>query len=282
MSDMKQKTKVGMAFSGVFIDSGFSRALIQKQDRTELDYSTSLIFSFITSIVIYLVLFFCAPAIARFYKTPELVSVQRVFFLILVFNSLSVVQMAQLSVKVDFKTIAVINSCTTILGGAIGIFFAYKGYSYWSLVIQNVSKAVISAVLFWILGKWKPTTGFSFKSFKKLFGFGSKLMVSGLLAIGQAISAILYFVINAYMAGKLFDFGPLKQFLCTWKCLVSALVMGALVMFVDSVIVSDFWSLIIGILTGVVSYAAMILLLRDDVALSLLNKFISMLKRKVK
>lgn len=102
------------------------------------------------------------------------------------------------------------------------------------------------------------------------------------MAIGQAISAILYFVINAYMAGKLFDFGPLKQFLCTWKCLVSALVMGALVMFVDSVIVSDFWGLIIGILTGVVSYAAMILLLRDDVALSLLNKFISMLKRKVK
>ena len=75
-----------LTFSNVFIDSGFSRALIQKQDRTEKDYSTVLIFNIAISIFIYIILFFASPAIAQFYKTPELLQLQRVFFLVIILN----------------------------------------------------------------------------------------------------------------------------------------------------------------------------------------------------
>lgn len=472
MSDMKQKTKVGMAwntfekvsvqgsafviaiilaklldpsdyglvgmvnifvaFTTVFIDSGFSRALIQKQDRTEQDYTTALIFNFATGVILYAIMFFCAPAIARFYKAPELVPIARVFFISLIFSSLSVVQIAKFSVKVDFRSIAIVNALSTILGGVFGIILAYNGFGTWSLVYQNLARTGIATILYWILGRWKPVTGFSFASFKALFGFGSKVMVSGLLetgvnninslligrvysteglgfytkaqqfpeltvgtmngvlnsstfpllsslqdkkdelvavfrklirlsafivypaiigltvlakpiivtligekwlpsvtlmqylslsfifflfnnlnlnlynaigrsdlylkvdliklpfilitlfitiristlaiAIGQAITAVLYFIISAWMTGRMFGFGPFRQFLCTWKYLIAALLMGVVVYFVDQAVISNLWSLILGLLAGVVSYAVFILIMRDDIALSFLRK----------
>lgn len=171
-----------LTFSNVFIDSGFSRALIQKQDRTENDYSTVLIFNIIISIIIYIILFFASPAIAQFYKTPELLQLQRVFFLVIILNSLTVVQNAQLQINVDFKHIAIINSFSVIISGIIAIIAAYNGLGPFALVIKTLSKALISAIMFWIIGKWVPKTGFSKKSFKNLFGFGSKLLVSGLLS----------------------------------------------------------------------------------------------------
>lgn len=171
-----------LTFSNVFIDSGFSRALIQKQDRTEKDYSTVLIFNIAISTFIYIILFFASPAIAQFYKTPELLQLQRVFFLVIILNSLTVVQNAQLQINVDFKHIAIINSFSVIISGIIAIVAAYNGLGPFALVIQTLSKALISAIMFWIIGKWMPKTGFSKKSFKNLFGFGSKLLVSGLLS----------------------------------------------------------------------------------------------------
>ena len=170
-----------LTFSNVFVDSGFSRALIQKQDRTEQDFSTTLIFNVAVSCLLYAILFFASPAIAVFYKTPELLSLQRVFFLVIILNSLTVVQNAQLQIKVDFRSIALINAITTIVSGGLGVFAAYRGLGAWALVFQTLSKAGVSALCFWIIGRWLPKTGFSKESFKKLFGFGSKLLASGLL-----------------------------------------------------------------------------------------------------
>lgn len=171
-----------LTLSNVFVDSGFSRALIQKQDRTEFDYSTVLIFNITVSCILYVILFFGSPLISRFYKIPELVSLQRVFFIIIVLNSFKVVQSAQFQIKLDFKNIALINTISVIVSGVIAVFIAYKGFGVWTLVIQQLLYAFISTVLFWITGKWIPKTGFSKESFKKLFGFGSKLLVSALLS----------------------------------------------------------------------------------------------------
>lgn len=251
MSDIKQKTKIGMiwnalekivlqvisfvlniilarlltphdygtigmltiflTFSNVFIDSGFSRALVQKQNRTESDFSTVLIFNILMSCALYLILFFASPAIARFYKTPELLSLQRVFFLVIILNSLTVVQNAKLQICIDFKKIAVINTITTLLGGIIGILAAYNGLGPWALVIQSLSKSLISLILFWILGKWLPKTGFSKDSFKQLFGFGSKLLLSGLL--GTTVTNVNNLVIGkVYTPSSLGFYTRAQQF----------------------------------------------------------------------
>jgi O-antigen/teichoic acid export membrane protein len=187
-----------ITFSSVFIDSGFLRALIQKQDCTELDFSTTLFFNIITSCFLYLILFLMAPIIARFYKLPELVNLQRVLFLIIIINSLSIVHNAKLQKVVDFKSIALINAIVTIASGIIAIIAAYNGLGVWALVIQTISKSTISTICFWIRGKWIPRTGFSKESFNNLFKYGSKLLVSSLLA--TTISNV-----NNLVIGKIYN-----------------------------------------------------------------------------
>lgn len=427
-----------LTFSNVFIDSGFSRALIQKQDRTENDFSTTLIFNIVISVIIYSILFFTAPAISQFYKTPELLTLQRVLFLVIIFNSLTVVQSAKLQIKVDFKSIAIVNSVTVILSGLIAIFAAYKGLGAWALVIQTLAKSLVSTVMFWIIGKWIPKTGFSKKSFKKLFAFGSKLLCSGLLSttinnlynlvigkiynpsslgyytraqqfpeltsgtiasvlntttfplmsslqndkdeltnilrrlikitsmvvfpamiglaclaepiilmllgeqwlpaanllfwialsyvftplsilnmnvlnaigrsdlflkidlikipfilltmiitfpislkaivIGNAVTAFLWFYINGYLIGKIYAFGAFKQLLCSWKYIISALIMGGIVTFVDFIVESSILSVFLGVFSGIFSYVLLLFLFKDSLVYDIMKKLKTRLK----
>ena len=173
---------VFLAFSNVFIDSGFSRALIQFQNRSEADFSTVFIFNTLISVLLYLVLFFCAPLVASFFKIQLLVRLQRVLFLVLILQALIVVQNTKLQIAVDFKKLALINFFTVLLGGAAGIYAAFYGLGVWALVIQQIVKNLIALLLYWSLGRWYPSARFSFESFKKLFTFGSKLLISGLLS----------------------------------------------------------------------------------------------------
>ena len=50
-----------LQISQVFIDSGFTNALIQRKNRTEVDYSTVFYFNIFISVVFYLILFIVAP-----------------------------------------------------------------------------------------------------------------------------------------------------------------------------------------------------------------------------
>lgn len=170
-----------MAVSQTFIDSGFGTALIRKIDRTETDFSTVFYFNIVVAAVFYLILFFSAPAIARFYETPLLESVTKVVALNLIIGSLSGIHNAKLSIDIDFKSRAKISILTTLLTGAVGLWMAYAGYGVWALVVQNLCSSVLRTVMLWIIVKWRPKLIFSWKSFKELFSFGSKLLASGLL-----------------------------------------------------------------------------------------------------
>lgn len=187
-----------LTLSSVFIDSGFSRALIQNQDRAESDFSTILFFNVAVSVVLYFVLFLCSPFIAEYFEIPELVLLQRILFFVLILQALTVVQSVKLQIAVDFKKIAFINFFAVIVSGIVGITAAYCGFGVWSLVIQAILKNIVLTVLYWQLGKWFPSTGFSYISFKKLFGFGSKLLLTGL--IGTVINSI-----NNLFIGKIYN-----------------------------------------------------------------------------
>lgn len=170
-----------IAVSQSLVDSGFSQALIRKQDRSEIDNSTVFYFNIAVGIGMYLILFFSAPLIADFYNEPLLVPITRAIGLSVVFNSLAVVQRALLTVSLDFKTQAKASFIGAIVSGAIGITMAYTGFGVWAIVWQQLSNLAVVTVLLWILSHWKPIWAYSWNSFKELFGFGSKLLASGLL-----------------------------------------------------------------------------------------------------
>ncbi len=170
-----------MAIAQSFIDSGFSSALVRKKDCSDADYSTAFYFNIVVGIVSNSVMFFCAPFIAEFFNTPILKDVVRVLSINLFLNSLTITQTAKLTAAIDFKSQAKISVACTIFSGCIGLAMAYNGYGVWSLVYQSVSSSVLRTILYWVVTKWKPQMTFSKESFKYLFGFGSKILMAGLL-----------------------------------------------------------------------------------------------------
>ena len=171
-----------ITFSDLFVDSGIPQALIQKTDRTDIDYSTIFYFNLIVALVCYIILFFSAPLIAQFFNAPQLSLLTRVLTLIIIIKSLTIVQQTRLTIKLDFKTIAVISLFSVVVGGTIGLILAYNGFGVWSLVAQILFSGVVRAGSLFYVNKWMPMLTFSWASFKKLFGFSSKLLAAGFVA----------------------------------------------------------------------------------------------------
>ncbi len=164
-----------------FVDSGFSNALVRKTDRVEEDLSTCFYFNIGVGIIAYIVLFLIAPLVANFYNQPILSPIIRITGLGVILNSLCVVQQALFTIKIDFKSQAKITLSATVISGIVGIILAYQGYGIWALVWQGVVSSIVRMGLLWLMSKWRPRTGFSKSSFNYLFGYGSKLLASGLL-----------------------------------------------------------------------------------------------------
>ena len=163
------------------VDSGFSNALIRKNDVTSEDYNTMFITNMVISISLYLGLYYCAPIIAVFFKKEELVQLVRYMGLILFFQALSITQVTILTKRIDFKTKTKASLIAAVCSGVIGISMALCGYGVWALVGQHLSKQLLYTLCLWSFNTWKPSFCFSLHSFKNMWGFGWKLMLSGLL-----------------------------------------------------------------------------------------------------
>lgn len=169
------------AISQTLINSGFSTAIVRKTDRTQTDLSTAFWFNIGVGIVLYFILFFSGPLIARFYNVPLLADLIKVTAITLIFNSLCIVQQALFTIKMDFKTQAKISVSSSLTTGIIGVAMAYNGFGVWSIVWPGVFGGALRCILLWVFSKWRPDKIFSTASFKDLFSFGSKLLLSGLI-----------------------------------------------------------------------------------------------------
>ncbi len=189
-----------IAISQSFIDSGFSSALIRKKNCTETDYSTVFYFNLTVGILFYLILFFSGPLISYFFKETQLTNLVRVLSLILIINSLTIIQRTILTKRIDFKLQSKISIISALASGIIGIGMAYFGFGVWSLVFQTLSRQVFNSSLLWLWNRWRPMWIFSIQSFKELFSFGSKLLISGL--IYTVYRNIYYLVIGKFFSAS--------------------------------------------------------------------------------
>jgi len=170
-----------LAISQSIMASGFGSALIQKIDADETDKSSIFYFNLVISIILATLLFLGAPIISQFYGQEILTPMTRVLSLKLIINAFGLIQTAILSKKLDFKNQMKIGLISAITSGVIGIFFAYRGYGVWSLVVQSLTYSFVSVILLWTFSAWKPSLSFSFSSLKSMSKLGSSLLITGLL-----------------------------------------------------------------------------------------------------
>lgn len=193
------------AIAMAFVNSGFGSALIRKPDLTEDDNTTAFSFNIVVAIVMVVVLWIIAPWVARFYDKQILTSLLRAEAFLLVISSLRIVQNTQLSRALNFKALMIVNVASQIIAGVVAIVAAYRGFGVWALVIQHYVSGIIGLVILWILSPWRPRGRWNKESLRYLWGFGSKMLASGLL---DKIYGNIYPII----IGKLFSAADLGQY----------------------------------------------------------------------
>lgn len=172
---------VFIMLSSVFIDSGLGTALVRKKDRTQTDLSTVFYFNLVVGAACYVVVFLLAPYAAAFYDKPQLTLLLRVLAVTIVLGSFNVIQVTVLNYTMNFKKQAMISITHTFTSGLAGLVMALCGCGVWALVGQSLVQSAVGVVLYWTRCDWRPSWVFSRTSFREMFGFSSKLLLTRLI-----------------------------------------------------------------------------------------------------
>lgn len=170
-----------IAIGNALLEGGLTSSLIRTVEVTQKDCSTVFYFNLAGSILLYSVLFICAPFIAGFYEQPVLTNVVRVYGISLIINAFFGIQQTLLVKEMKFKTMTMIQIPSVIGGGLVGIVLAKWGYGAWSLVWMSLISSFISTLLHWYCSPWRPVLLFDAESFKNHFHYGYKLTLSSLI-----------------------------------------------------------------------------------------------------
>lgn len=188
---------VFIVIAEVFVTSGFGTSLIQKKNATKTDFSTIFYCNLIVATIIYFILVFCAPFIAKFYNNSSLTLVICIFSLRLPLSSFNSIQQAYIAKNMLFKKTFVSTFTATLLSGALGITMAYLNFGVWALIGQYLSNAIFVSIVLYIQIDWHPQLVFSFKSLHELFGFSWKMLAADL-------SGQIFFQLRSLLIGKFY------------------------------------------------------------------------------
>ena len=197
--------------ANVFVQQGFATALIQNKDVTEEDYSSVFWISMAVAVLLYTLLYACAPVIAAFYEMPQIVGPFRVLALMLIPGALNSIQLAKVSREMDFKQVFRSSVGGIVTSGAIGIALAYLGAGLWALVAQTLLNVTVSCLVMWFTVRWRPHVVCNLHRVKVLFSYGWKLLVSSLLdTLYQDVQSLV--IGKKYNADTLGFYNRGKQF----------------------------------------------------------------------
>ncbi len=169
------------ALSSIFIESGFTSAMVRRPNNTDEEYVAILLFHIGLALIFYVVLFFCADLIARYYGMSELVDLSRFLFISIIFNALSIVQNIILTKELEFKKLSLASLISAIVAGFVVVALIYSGYTYWALAWQIVLQNAVKCLFLWHFSSWRPKGKPKFSVVKELFAFSVPLLVNALV-----------------------------------------------------------------------------------------------------
>ena len=187
---------VFIAIGQIFIDSGFSQALIKKSDADEIDISSVFFFNVFFGIIVYVALYGLSPFIAELYAIPDLTLYSRILFLVIPINSLGLIQNVLLQKELKFFYLALSNILAVLLSGLVGVYMAYSNYGVWALIVQQISMNLSRTILLVIFRFWIPKLHFSLRSIRLMFPYSVNLMLHSF--VNTVMKNIYTLVIGRY------------------------------------------------------------------------------------
>lgn len=193
------------AFMNIFTESGFNTALIQKKNTSDKDYNTVFTFNLIVSLSLYFILFFCAPAISKFYDEPRITSLSRVIFLGVIFQAFGLVQSSMLIREMRMKEFNLANIISNTATGIVSIVLVLNGCGVWTLVFQQLTPTIVRTSVYYIKSHWKPRFGFDKIAFKEMFSVGSNIFLTSFVST-------LFQNIYSLIIGKVYNMNQLGYY----------------------------------------------------------------------
>jgi len=172
---------VFIGLGDAIVDSGMSMSLIRTKEPNQRDFSTIFILNVTVSVVFYIIVFFLAPSVAKFYDQPQLINILRCFALVVPIKSFMAVQNAILTIEMDFKTQFFIQLPSLVISSILAIILAFIDYGVWALIIMRIMMALLTTIQYWFYSKWRPKFVFDKEKFKYHFDFGYKQMLTTII-----------------------------------------------------------------------------------------------------
>ena len=170
-----------IALSTIFINSGFARALLNSPKYSQTEYNTVFYYNVASALLLYIILFFCAPFISLFFKQPSLTLISRILFITLIFNSFVNIQNVYLTKNMNLKSFTKANVFALTIASTFAIIAALEGLGVWALVIQTLLNSFFTMVFYWYYSQWRPTLFFDSKVLKRFFPFSSMILLTNLI-----------------------------------------------------------------------------------------------------
>ena len=179
-------------FSNVIVTSGLNTALVQAAEIDETDVATVFWLSFGVSVVLFVVVFVAAPAIAEFYAMPQIIWPLRVLGFLLLVTAFNSVQVAIVQRELRLRKVFNATLASVVSSGVIGVVLALAGAGLWALVVQQIAYQLVSCIVLGFQVRWVPRVAFDGVRAREHFGYGWKLLVSGILDQGyQSLSDLI-------------------------------------------------------------------------------------------
>jgi len=196
---------VFIALADVFVNSGFGNALVQKAGADDLDFSSVFYFSIVASVIFYIVVYLCAPAIAHFFENELLTTITRAMGIRLLTAGINSVQNAYVQRNMLFRKYFFVTLGGTLSSSAIALIMAFNGYGVWALVAQSVGGSIINLLLLWLIVRWRPQLIFSWQRMKGLFSYGWKLLLGSIITTA-------YNELRSLVIGKMYSAADLAYY----------------------------------------------------------------------
>ncbi len=174
------------SFLAVFIDQGFTAAIVQRPDLPRRTLDTAFWTAIATGSFLALLMFAFAPWIAGEILGDDAVApLVRVLAFSLLLTALSSTQSALLARQLAYRELAVRHVVAQLLAGAVAIVAAFLGAGAWALVIQTIVQGAVGAIILWHLSSWRPAFRFHMPSFRLLALFGVSMVGIDILFVVQ-------------------------------------------------------------------------------------------------
>ena len=169
--------------AGNLQSSGFTQGLTNIKQPTANDYNSVFWFNISVSIVCYIILFFCAPLIAWFFHSDELIPLSRFVFLGFLISSFGITRNAIMFKQIMARERAITGFISLLISGACGIVLAYNGFAYWSLAVQSVMFSLIQNICryYYTRDIWRPSLHIDMSPVKRMFPFSVKVLVTSII-----------------------------------------------------------------------------------------------------